>query len=135
MLKGDDHLVITGAEAGKLAWLVGEGKKHARSDGIDVRQWPELISVVDALSELATRHVANGLRTTSEPNRAELLESVTTTAWVTSAEAAEAKGVTRRAVQRAVKAGRLEARREGRELQIDTETLVKWNPRRPKVSM
>jgi hypothetical protein len=132
MLRGDDHLVITGAEAGKLAWLCGEGGKRARSDGIDVRQWPQLVAVLDAINELA-RHEANQRRTNGEPNEGVLLDWPSTTGWVSSAEAAEDKGVTRRSVQKAVEAGHLEARRKGRGLQIDTESLRKWNPsKRPK---
>jgi hypothetical protein len=120
---GDGCVIVSGAEAVQLSILLELGVRTLERDGVPVPR------IVGELTVAARRHKANRLRTNGVSCDGELLDSVATNTWTKSAKAAEAKGVTQRAVQRAVAEGRLKARRRGRELQIDTESLVEWKPR------
>jgi excisionase family DNA binding protein len=82
------------------------------------RELDELRPALAAIAQAAeVERVAAAVRLRASPD-------VGTDGWVSTDEAAAVRGCTRRAIVKAIAAGRLPARRQGREWRVDAAALA-----------
>jgi hypothetical protein len=101
---------LTGRDAARIAWLLEQGVQRASErHGVDVKQAPAVVAVIDEITAAAQEWKRNTKGTKEVPQKSESSMMSEMADMPTTEEVAVVLGIGRRAVRAAYKRGRLKA--------------------------